>query len=99
MIQYYKKIYQYNSLRSKLVGENQMIDLLRVRPLLQSRPSKFAFYKVIVSRQFPSTSGHISFRVTGNGEKSESAGYPTGQQTTMPITPQGSPAQLKESTI
>lgn len=43
-------------------------------------------------------SGHISFGGTGNGEKSESAGYPTGQQTTMPITPQSNPAQLKEST-
>lgn len=31
------------------------------------------------------------------GEKSESVVYPPGQQTTMPITPQGSSAQLKES--
>lgn len=42
-------------------------------------------------------SGHIFFRGTGNGEKSKSAGYLTGQQTAIPITPQGSPAQLKES--
>lgn len=42
-------------------------------------------------------SGHISFRGTGNGEKSESAGYPTGQQTAMAITPRGSSAQSKES--
>lgn len=44
-------------------------------------------------------SGHISFRGTGNGEKSERTGYPTGRQTTMPITPKGSPPQLRESTI
>lgn len=47
--------------------------------------------------EFPSMSGHISFRGTGNRGKSESAGYPTGQQTSVPITPRGSPAQLKES--
>jgi hypothetical protein len=41
-------------------------------------------------------SDHISFGGTGNGEKSESTGYPIGQQTTMPITPRGGPVQLKE---